>query len=154
MGVAFYRHDAKGGGCCRVGRGSGTGSSGRVEFAAACLALEDPLSHDKPIALLTDSKGLMTVGSNWVGEGKDPLILHSLDGDILGRIIELLWIRAERGLFTIFVKIQAHRGELLDRWPDDEREDEDNVRWGYPCLRPVFIGTAEGIEHRRPLNKT
>jgi len=40
-----------------VGGGAGVGSSDRTEFAAACLALED----DKPIAVLTDSKGFMTV---------------------------------------------------------------------------------------------
>jgi len=56
MGAGFYRHDTKGGGCCRVGGGVGGGSSGRVEFAAACLALEDSLTHDQPIAVLTDSK--------------------------------------------------------------------------------------------------
>jgi len=39
MGAGFYRHDTKGGGCCRVGGGVGGGSSGRAEFAAACLAL-------------------------------------------------------------------------------------------------------------------
>jgi len=44
--LSFYRHDTKGGGCCRVGGGTGGGSSGRAEFAAACLALEDSLTHD------------------------------------------------------------------------------------------------------------
>jgi len=72
MGAGFYRHDTKGGGCCRVG--GGAGSSGRAEFAAACPAHEDSLTHDQPIVVLTDSKGLMTVDSNWVGEGKDPLL--------------------------------------------------------------------------------
>ena len=45
--------------------------------------LEDSLTHEQPIVVLTDSKGLMTVASNWVGEGKDPLLRHSPDGDIL-----------------------------------------------------------------------
>ena len=40
IGAGFYRHDTKGGGCCKVGGGVGGGSSGRAEFAAACLALE------------------------------------------------------------------------------------------------------------------
>jgi len=60
----------------------------------------------------------MTVGSNWVGEGKDPLLRHSPDGNILGCIIELLRTRVERGFFTIFVKIRAHRGELLNEKAD------------------------------------
>jgi len=76
--------------CCRVGQGTGGGSSGSAEFAAACLTLEDSLTHDRPIAVLTDSKGFMTVSSNWVGEGKDPLLRHSLDKDILTRIIKVL----------------------------------------------------------------
>ena len=48
-----------GSGCCRVRGGVGGSSSGRAEFAAACLALEDSFTHDQPIAVLTDSKGLM-----------------------------------------------------------------------------------------------
>jgi len=39
MGAGLYRHDTKGSGCCRVGGGVGGGSSGRAEFATACLAL-------------------------------------------------------------------------------------------------------------------
>ena len=69
MGAGFYIHDTKGGGCYRVVGGVGGGSSGRAKFAGACLALEDSLTHDQPIVVLTDSKGLMTVASNWVGEG-------------------------------------------------------------------------------------
>jgi len=57
MGAGFYRHDTRSGGCCRVGGGPGGGSSGRAEFGAAVLALEDSLTHDKPIAIITDSKG-------------------------------------------------------------------------------------------------
>ena len=49
MGTGFYRHHTKGSGCCRVGGGVGGGSSGRAEFAAACLALEDSLTHDNPL---------------------------------------------------------------------------------------------------------
>ena len=49
MGAGFYRHDIKGDGCCRVGGGVGGGSSGRAEFAAACLALEDSLTHGQPL---------------------------------------------------------------------------------------------------------
>jgi len=46
MGAGFYRHDTKGGVCCRVGGGVDGGSSGRAKFVAACLALEDSLTHD------------------------------------------------------------------------------------------------------------
>ena len=83
MGAGFYRHDTKGSGCCRVGGGVGGGSSGRADFAAACLALEDSLTHDQPIVVLTDSKGLMTVTSNWVGEDKDPPSQKSITIDML-----------------------------------------------------------------------
>jgi len=127
MGAGFYRHNTKGRSCCRVGGGTGGGSSGRAEFDAACLALEDSLSHNKPIAVLTDSERLMTVSSNWVGERKDPLLRHSRDGDILARIMSLLQKRVDRGLFTIFIKIRAHRGkfsnEKANRWADEGRDD-------------------------------
>ena len=92
--------------CYKVIGGSWGGSSGRAKFAVACLALEDSLLHSRSLAILTDSKGLMTVGSNWVGEGKDPLLRDSPDRDILECIIKLLRTRVERGLFTIFVKIR------------------------------------------------
>ena len=158
MGAGFYRHDTKGGGCCRVGEGTGGGSSGRAEFAAACLALEDSLTHDQPIAVLTDSKGLMTVASNWVGEGKDPLLRHSPDGDILAQIIKVLQQRVDLGLFTIFIKIRAHRGEFLnekaDRWADEGRDDVRNERWGGPSSKPTFSWTEAGAVHRCSLNKT
>ena len=62
----------------------------------------------------------MTVASTWVGEGKDPLLRHFPDGDILARIIKVLHQRVSLGLFTMFIKIRAHRGEFLnekaDRW--------------------------------------
>ena len=125
------------------GGGVGGGSSGRPEFAAACLALEDSLTHDQPIAVLTDSKGLMTVASNLVGEGKDPLLRHCPDGDILARIIKVLHQRVSVGIFTMFIKIRAHRGEFLnekaDRWADKGREDIDNVRRDGPSLQPFFL---------------
>ena len=73
-----------------MGGGGSGGSSVRADFVAACLALEHFLTHDQPIVVLTDSKGFMTVSSNWVGEGKDPLFRHSPDGDILARIIKVL----------------------------------------------------------------
>jgi len=51
-----------------VGGGTGGGSSSRAEFAAACQALKDSLTHEQLIKVLTDYKGFMTVFSNWVGE--------------------------------------------------------------------------------------
>ena len=104
MEAGFYRHNTKGGGCCSVGGGVGGGSSGRAEFAAECLALEDSLTHDQqPIVVLTDSKGLMTGASNRVGEGKDPLLRHSPDGDILAHIVKVLHQKVSLGLFTMFI---------------------------------------------------
>jgi len=100
----------------------------------------------------------MTVASNWVGEGKDPLLRHSPDGDILARIIKVLQQRVDLGLFTIFIKIRAHRGEFLnekaDRWADEGRDDVKNERWGGPSSRPTFSWTEAGVVHRCSMNKT
>ena len=65
-----------------MGGGTSDSSSGRAEFAAACLVLEVSLTHNQPIVVLTE--GFMTVSSNWVGEVKDPqaLLCHSPDGDV------------------------------------------------------------------------
>jgi len=116
IGAGFYPHNTKGGGCCRVGGGTAGSSSGRAKFAAAYLALEDSRTHDQPIAVLTDSKGFMTGSSNWVGDGKDPLLCHALDEDLFARI-----------------NVKA------DRWADEGREDVDNVRWDGPSLNPTFL---------------
>ena len=102
----------------------------------------------------------MTVASNWVGEGKVPLLRHSPDGDILAHIIKVLHQRVSLGLFTtgMFIKIRAHRGEFLnekaDRWADEGRVDIDNVRWDGPSLQPTFSWTEGGVEHRCSMNKT
>jgi hypothetical protein len=155
MGAGFYQHNTKGGGCCRVGGGAGSGSSGRAEFVAACLALEYYFTHDQPIVDLTNSKRFMTVSSNWVGEGKDPLLCHSPDGDILACIIKVLHQRVSLGLFTMFIKIRAHRGEFqTDRWADEGREDVDNVRCDGPSSHPTFSWTDAGVEHRCSMNMT
>ena len=131
------------------------------KFAAACLALEDPLTHDQPIAVLTDSKGFMTVSSDLVGEGKDPLLRHSPDSDILARIIKVLHQRVDLELFTIFIKIRAHRGEFLnekaDLWSDEEQDDVGNVRWDGPRLvhssNPTFSWTEAGVKHKCSMPK-
>jgi len=74
----------------------------------------------------------------------------------LGHIIRLLQSRVERGLFTIFVKIRAHRGEFLNEKADRSAGEgrQDNFIWEEPSLLPIFCWTSEGIEHRCPLNKT
>jgi len=98
------------------------------------------------------------VASKWVGEGKDPLLRHSPDGDILARIIKVLHQRVSLGLFTMFIKIRAHRVEFLhekaDRWADEGQKDIDNVRWDGPSLQPTLSWTEEGVEHRCSMNKT
>jgi len=154
MGAGFYRHDTKGGGCCRVGGGTGGGSSGRAEVAAACLALEDSVTHNQPIVVLTDSKGFMIEFSNWVGEGKDPLLCRSPGEDILACIINVLHQRVSLGLFTMFIKIRAHRGEFPNKRANRGREDVDNVRWDGPSSHPTFSWTDAGVEHRCSMNKT
>ena len=122
------------------------------------MSLEHSLTHDQPIVVLTDFKGLITVASNWVGEGKDPLLRHSPDGDILARIIKVIHQRVSLRFFTMFIKIKAHRGKFLnekaDRWANEGREDFDNVRWDGPSPHPTFSWTEEGVEHRFSMNKT
>jgi len=98
--------------------------------------------------------------SVWVGEGKDPLLRHSPDGGILARIINILHHRVSLGLFTMFIKIRAHRSEFLnktaDRWADSDegRENVDNVRWDGPSSHPTFSWTDAGVEHRCSMNTT
>jgi len=87
----------------------------------------------------------MTVASNWVGVGKDPLLRHFPDGDILTCMMKVLHQRVSLGLFTMFIKIRAHSGEFLnekaDRWADEGREDVDNVRWDGLNSHPIFSWT-------------
>ena len=65
-------------------------SSNRPEYVAAWLALIDALKSDEPVIILTDSLGFLTSIQNWIGEGTDPILSKSPDGEILREIIELL----------------------------------------------------------------
>jgi len=84
--------------------------------------------------------------------------IYSSRADIIDGIIKVLPKRMSLGLFTMFIKIRAHRGEFLnetaDRWADEGREDFDNVRWDGPSPHPAFSWTEEGVEHRCSMNKT
>ena len=79
------------------------------------------------------------------------------DADIMRDIIQLLRERIEQGLLTIFIKIEAHRGDPLneqaDRWADAGRQSE-NIRWSLPSNRPIFYWTDNGATHRSPMNPT
>ena len=129
MEAGFYRHDTGQGGCCKVEEGL---SSNRPEYAAAWLPLLDRLplldtpKTNQPVIILTDSLGLLTSIQNWIGEGSDPILRKSSDGEILRAILELLRKRMHKGLFTLFIQIKAHRGEFFkenaDRWADKGRE--------------------------------
>jgi len=62
------------------------------------------------------------------------------------------------GLFTIFIKFRAHKGEFFNekahRWADEGRDDVGNVRWDGPSSHPTFSWTDKGVEHRCSMNKT
>jgi len=143
MGADFYRLDESRGGSCQLGRGEEGNSLNRAELGAACLALEDAKKRedDRPILLLTASACLLTSIQKWTGEGKSPSMWGNPDADILRDIIQLLRERTDLELFTIFSKIQAHRGdpqnEVADRWADEGR-DSEVIRWSLPTNRPIF----------------
>jgi len=59
--------------------------------------------------LLTDSKCLLIAIQKWIGEGFDPTIKESPDEDILRELLELLRVRIDVGLFTLFVEVKSHR---------------------------------------------
>jgi len=131
MGAGFHRHEGETGAFCKVGTDEEGSSSNRVQHAAACIALEDAWQYagsQRPLILLTDSKCLSIAIQKWIGEGIDPTIKESPDGDILWEILELLRVRIDLGLFTLFVKIKSHRGdffsEMADRWADKGRRTE------------------------------
>jgi len=52
----------------------------------------------------SDSKCLLIAVQKWIEEGIDSIIKESPDGDILRGILNLLRIRIELILFTLFVK--------------------------------------------------
>jgi len=160
MGAGFYRHQGATGGYCKVGRDEEGASSNRAEHAAACIALEDAAqfaTSRRPLILLTDSKCLLMAIQNWMGEGIDPSIKASPDGDILRDILELLRSRINLGLFTLFVKIKSHRGEffneMADRWADKCRDTEEEARWTSLRQRPIFTWTVPGKVHCSTMNK-
>ena len=120
IGAGFCRHDTKAGGCCRP------------ELRKLC--------HPRPNHCgLHRRQRVFKLG--WEGQGPSVLSFpgytpSSFPGYILAGIIKVLHLRVSLGLFTMFIKIRAHRGEFFhekaDRWADKGREDVDNVRWDGP----------------------
>jgi len=78
----------------------------------------------------------------WIGEGINPTTKESPDGDILQEILELLRVRIDRGLFTLFVKFTSHRkeffNEMADMWADKGRHTETKDRWMSLRQSPMF----------------
>ena len=128
----------------------GGGSSGRAEFAAACLALEDSLTHDQPIAVLTDSKGLMTVASNWVGGGKDPLLRHSPDRDILARIIKVLHQRVSWASSPCLLKPEPIGASFSTKRQTDGRTKVERISTMYDRMGLAYNLLSRGL--RKELN--
>jgi len=159
MDADFFKLDEHRGGCCQLGRGEEGNSSNRAELGAACLALEDSKRQQdrKPVILLSDSACFLSSSQKWTGEGKSPSMHGNLDADIMRDIVQLLRERIDQGLLTIFIKIKAHRGDLLnelaDRWADEGRQSE-NIRWFLPTNRPIFYWTDNGTTHRSLMNPT
>ena len=93
----------------------------------------------------------------WIGEGIDPSIKESPDGNILREILELLRNRVELGLFTLNVIIKLHRGEffniMADRWADNGRDTELEAKWTSLGQRPLFICRASEIAHCSTMSK-
>jgi len=84
----------------------------------------------RPLILLTDSKCLLMAIQKWIGEGIDPTIKESPDGDILWEILELLRARIDLRLFTLFDKIKSRRGEYsLTRWRIGGLTNVGTWRW-------------------------
>lgn len=120
MGAGFYWHDTGNGGCCRVSNGDEGESSNRSEHTAASMTLGNSMKENRNIVILIDSKCLLNSIQPWIGEDYNLMIHKFPDGGMLKDIIEFLRKRIERGLFLLFVKIQAQRGEffneMADRW--------------------------------------
>jgi len=160
MGAGSYRHQGETGGFCKVGTDEEGSSSNRAEHAAACIALEDAIQYagsQRRLILLTNSKCLLMAIQKWIGEVINPTIKESPDGDILREILELLRVRIDLGLFTLFVKMKSHRGEffddMADRWADKGRHMETVTRWTSLRQHPICIWTASGIAHRSTMSK-
>ena len=109
VGARFYRdrYDTRGDGCCKVGRAEEGLFSNRPEYVAVWLALLDTQNR-----LTRD---------NINGFPRSPYLYSELDcgryrphtseipsGEILRAILELLRIRMNKGIFTLFIKIKAH----------------------------------------------
>ena len=113
MEDGFCRHDTGTSGCCRVGDSDEGESTNRLEHAAAALALENSLNEDSNIVIRINPTVPWIQFSH--GLVRDTNMIHKFpDSNILWDVIELLMKRIEKGLFTLFVKIRAHRGEFLN----------------------------------------
>jgi len=93
----------------------------------------------------------------WIGEGINPTIKESPDGDILRKILELLRVRIDLSLFTLFVKIKSNRGEffneIADRGIVKGRNVESEAEWTSLRQRPIFTWTASAKAHHSTMSK-
>jgi len=153
MGAGYYRLDENRGGCCKLGRWEEGNSFNRAELGAACLALEDAKrkKDNEPVILFSDSACFLSSSQKWIVEGKSPPMWANPDADIMRDIVQLLRERIEQGLLTIFIKMKAHRGDLLNELADrktDEGRQSENIRWSLPTNRPVLSWTDSATAQR------
>jgi len=127
MGAGFFKLEEHRGGCCQLGRGEEGNFFNMAELGAAYLALEDSKRQQdrKLVILLSDSACQM---SRWTGEGKSPSKHGNPDADTMRDIIQVLQKRIEQGLFAIFIKMKAHRGDPLTNKQTDGQMKEDKAR--------------------------
>ena len=80
----------------------------------------------------------MTVSSNWVGEGQDPLLRHSPEGDILACIVKVL----HQSRFQLI-------GESL---PTDGLTNGERMSTMYDETAPAHIPPSHGQMQAAPMN--
>jgi len=68
----------------------------------------------------------MSVSSNWVGKGKDPLFRHSPDGNTLARIIKMF--HQSRGGARVNLKVAELHRLFQDNFTSEIFNREDNSR--------------------------
>ena len=94
----------------------------RAEMAGVLAALQK-IDPSISAAIGTDSKSILDVLARFQGRDSPPFIETSRYPDLLAPILQLLHTRWQQGSRTIFYKVRAHRGFLLNELADKQADE-------------------------------
>ena len=114
----------------------------RAEMAGVLAALQK-IDTSISVALGTDSQGTLTELERFRGRDSPPSLESTRYPDLLVPILKLLQSCAQSGSKTIFYKVRAHRGLMINETADQQAEKGHTA--------DVWLGEVRGREMEEAL---